>query len=572
MNVTVFEAINITKKYRNTLALNQVSMSVMQGDIYGFIGENGAGKTTMIRLLTGLAEPTTGKIALFGESNKKLAKQRERIGCIIESPSLYLDMTAYENLEVQRLQRGIPGKGCIDNALALVGLKDTGKKKAKDFSLGMRQRLALAIALLGNPEFLVLDEPINGLDPTGIIELRNLLKRLNKERGITILISSHILTELHQLANRYGILHEGKLLQEITATELDKRCKKHLLLQVNDVAAASVLLESKLNTSNFSVMPDKSIHLYDYVENAGKVSALLSANNITIYQLAQSGDSLETYYTNLIGGAKMINHFKAEFYKLRHSKILITILGVCAAVIMVSFALGDMTFFGAGDGTESVIGFQAKCYLSSEIPTFQTVARSSLAYTAFFWIIGILFATIFFTKEYNTGTIKLSVAYGTKRTILYYTKAITILVVSLITYLIFVATFFVIEIIQSGYIPTASEVINLLGWALACGTVLLALESISIFLCVVIQNTGIVTGICCLYVFSGASVYLMLWSDMETVSIPLKFFVYGNPMYYWMNFSSCRTMGIIEHLPFYFIGCISLLIVGGLIMIRKEIK
>ena len=129
-----------------------------------------------------------------------------------------------------------------------------------------------------------------------------------------------------------------------------------------------------------------------------------------------------------------------------------------------------------------------------------------------------------------------------------------------------------IEIIQSGYIPTASEVINLLGWALACGTVLLALESISIFLCVVIQNTGIVTGICCLYVFSGASVYLMLWSDMETVSIPLKFFVYGNPMYYWMNFSSCRTMGIIEHLPFYFIGCISLLIVGGLIMIRKEIK
>lgn len=207
------------------------------------------------------------------------------------------------NFAYINVSKGV-GACLFANALALVGLKDTGKKKAKDFSLGMRQRLALAIALLGNPEFLVLDEPINGLDPTGIIELRNLLKRLNKERGITILISSHILTELHQLANRYGILHEGKLLQEITATELDKRCKKHLLLQVNDVAAASVLLESKLNTSNFSVMPDKSIHLYDYVENAGKVSALLSANNITIYQLAQSGDSLETYYTNLIGGCQ----------------------------------------------------------------------------------------------------------------------------------------------------------------------------------------------------------------------------------------------------------------------------
>ena len=268
----------------------------------------------------------------------------------------------------------------------------------------------------------------------------------------------------------------------------------------------------------------------------------------------------------------MINHFKAEFYKLFRSKIMIAILGVCVALVMVSFALGDMTFFGAGDGTESVIGFQAKCYLSSEMPTFQTVARSSLAYTAFFWIVCLVFATIFFTKEYNTGTIKLSVAYGTKRTILYYTKAITILAVSLITYLIFVAAFFVIEIIQSGYIPSASEALTLFGWALACGIVLLAFESISIFLCVIIQNIGVVTGICCLYVFSGASVYLMLWSNMDAASIPLKIFVYGNPMYYWMNFCSCRTMGIIEHLPFYFMEGILLLIVGGIAMSKKEIK
>ncbi len=162
--------------------------------------------------------------------------------------------------------------------------------------------------------------------------------------------------------------------------------------------------------------------------------------------------------------------------------------------------------------------------------------------------------------------------YGTKRTILYYTKAITILAVSLITYLIFVAAFFVIEIIQSGYIPSASEALTLFGWALACGIVLLAFESISIFLCVIIQNIGVVTGICCLYVFSGASVYLMLWSNMDAASIPLKIFVYGNPMYYWMNFCSCRTMGIIEHLPFYFMGGILLLIVGGIAMSKKEIK
>lgn len=304
MNENVFEAINITKKYHNTLALNKVSMTVKRGDIYGFIGENGAGKTTLIRLLTSLAEPTSGEITLFGEHGRKLAEQRARIGCIIEGPSLYLDMSAYENLEVQRLQRGIPGNKCIEKALSLVNLKDTGKKKAKDFSLGMRQRLALAIALLGNPEFLVLDEPVNGLDPTGIIELRNLLKQLNKEYGITILISSHILTELHQLATCYGILHKGKLLQEISAAELAERCKKHLLLQVNDTASAVALLENKLNTSDFVVMPDKSIRLYGYNKRVGEVSTLLSANGITIYQLAQAGDDLETYYTNLIGGGK----------------------------------------------------------------------------------------------------------------------------------------------------------------------------------------------------------------------------------------------------------------------------
>lgn len=303
MSEAVFQAINITKKYHDTSALEKVSMSIRQGDIYGFIGENGAGKTTMIRLLTGLSAPTSGEISLFGERGRKLSAQRARLGCIIESPSLYLDMTAHENLEVQRLQRGIPGKSCIDKALALVNLKDTGKKKAKDFSLGMRQRLALAIALLGNPEFLVLDEPVNGLDPTGIVEMRNLLKQLNKEQGISILISSHILTELHQLATRYGILHEGRLLQEITASELDAQCKKHLMLQVSDVAAATTLLETALHTSNYVVMPDQSIRLYDLIDRPGEVSAALSAHGITLYQMAQSGDDLETYYTKLIGGA-----------------------------------------------------------------------------------------------------------------------------------------------------------------------------------------------------------------------------------------------------------------------------
>lgn len=300
MKEIIFETIDLTKTYSNTLALDHMSMSIQQGEIYGLIGENGAGKTTLIRILTGLTKPTSGEMFLFGEKGSALAKYRKRIGCIVESPSVYWDMTAYENLEVQRIQRGIPGKSCIDAVLKQVNLKDTGKKKVKDFSLGMRQRLALAIALLGEPQFLVLDEPVNGLDPTGMIELRNLLKRLNIEKGITILISSHILSELHQLATCYGIMSHGRLIQQITSEELEEKCKRHLLLQVDNIPETASILEISLHTTNYIVMPNKSICLYDYLDRPGEVSAALSDKGITIYQFAQAGESLETYYAKLI--------------------------------------------------------------------------------------------------------------------------------------------------------------------------------------------------------------------------------------------------------------------------------
>lgn len=302
MQEIIFETTNLTKKYPNTLALDKVSISIKQGEIYGFIGENGAGKTTLIRILTGLAKPTSGEMSLWGKKGKLLNEQRSRMGCIVESPSVYMNMTARQNLEIQRQQRGIPGKTIIETTLDMVKLSDTGNKKAKDFSLGMRQRLALAIALLGNPEFLILDEPINGLDPSGIIELRNLLKQLNCEKGITIFISSHILSELHQLATNYGIMHKGKLVQQITASELEENCKQHLFLQVDDVAAATRIIETELHTSHYVVMPDKSIRLYECNDNAGRVSSLMSQNGIILYQMAQGGDDLETYYTKLIGG------------------------------------------------------------------------------------------------------------------------------------------------------------------------------------------------------------------------------------------------------------------------------
>ena len=224
MNDIVFSANGLSKKYASTVALDNLDMAVGRGEIYGLVGENGAGKTTLMRILSGLAFKTSGEMSLFGTSDKNsLAGQRQRIGFLVEMPALYPDMTAAENLEVQRLQRGIPGKTCIGKALRTVGLTDTGKKKAQHFSLGMKQRLGLAMALLGEPEFLVLDEPVNGLDPTGIVETREILKKLNKEYGTTILISSHMLSELYQLASCYGFIHKGRLLEQTTLAQLDEQ-------------------------------------------------------------------------------------------------------------------------------------------------------------------------------------------------------------------------------------------------------------------------------------------------------------------------------------------------------------
>ncbi|MBR6483649.1 MAG: ATP-binding cassette domain-containing protein, partial [Clostridiales bacterium] len=201
MNSIVMETKGITKKYKHTLALDNVALKLEKGKIYGFIGQNGAGKTTLIRLITGLSFPTGGEISLWGKTGEKeLQEQRKRIGSLIEGPALYPYMTAYQNMETQRIQRGIPDKSIIDKTLKLVGLEDTGKKKVRNFSLGMKQRLGIAVALLNTPEFLILDEPINGLDPSGIVDVRNLIKKLNKEYGMTILISSHILEELYNTA------------------------------------------------------------------------------------------------------------------------------------------------------------------------------------------------------------------------------------------------------------------------------------------------------------------------------------------------------------------------------------
>lgn len=293
----------LTKKYKNDYALKNVDVTIKRGEIYGLIGQNGAGKTTMLRLITGLAFPTNGSIELFENNDRReMTAAHKRMGAIIENPALFPNMTAYENLEVQRLQRGIPGRECIEKALKLVGLEGTGKKKVKNFSLGMKQRLGLAIALLSDPEFIILDEPTNGLDPMGIVEMRELLKKLNREKGLTVLISSHILSELYQLATKFGIIHQGQLLEEISAGELNDKCRQYLRIKVDEPAKGVNVLEEKLSAHDFEILSDGTIKLYSYLDDVHLVSRTLTEHGLVIEHLSQNGDSLEDYFTKLIGG------------------------------------------------------------------------------------------------------------------------------------------------------------------------------------------------------------------------------------------------------------------------------
>lgn len=303
MKKVVLKIYNITKKYGEQLAVDNVNMTIKKGDIYGFIGQNGAGKTTLIRLITGLIHKSGGEIELLGANEEnELNKARTMVGSLIESPSFYTNMTARENLEVSRLVRNIPGKKCIDEVLELVGLKDVEKKKVKNFSLGMRQRLGIANALMGNPKLLILDEPINGLDPMGIVEIRELLKKINKEKDMTILISSHILSELSELATTYGIISNGKLIEEITAKQLSEKCRQYIDLRVDDTARAVILLERELGISDYEVLEDSNIKVFSNLDNVGEINSLLSRSGIIVESISVKGENLEEYFMNKVGG------------------------------------------------------------------------------------------------------------------------------------------------------------------------------------------------------------------------------------------------------------------------------
>lgn len=297
----ILTAESLSKHYRHFKALDHFSIHVPKGAIYGFVGKNGAGKTTLIRLICGLQEPTEGTYLLYGKKNTEpgIAKCRRRMGAVVETPSIYLDMTAEDNLKEQYRVIGLPSFDDIPELLALVGLENTGRKKAKHFSLGMKQRLGIAIALAGSPDFIVLDEPINGLDPQGIIEMRELILKLNRERQITFLISSHILDELSRLATHYGFINSGRMIKEISAKELDAACRRCIRVQVSDIPALIRVLDEM--GIEYSIFSDTMAEIYAKI-NVSKLTLALAEQGCDIISMTEREESLESFYINLIEG------------------------------------------------------------------------------------------------------------------------------------------------------------------------------------------------------------------------------------------------------------------------------
>lgn len=297
----ILQTDSLTKKYKNFQALNGLTMRVPKGAIYGFVGKNGAGKTTLIRLICGLQEPTSGSFTLYGIPNRSrsIVKSRRRMGAVVETPSIYMDMTAQENLKQQYLVLGLPSYDGIPELLRLVGLENTGKKKVRNFSLGMKQRLGIAVALAGDPDFLVLDEPVNGLDPQGIVEMRELLLKLNRERQITILISSHILDELSRLATHYGFIDSGRMVKEMSAEELEAACRKCVRMEVTDTKALARVLDGM--RVDYKILSATTADVFAKV-NVTQLATALSKENCEVLSMQEKDESLESYYISLVGG------------------------------------------------------------------------------------------------------------------------------------------------------------------------------------------------------------------------------------------------------------------------------
>jgi len=302
MGNSVITMTNITKRFKKAEVVKNFSLDVKKGSITGLIGPNGAGKTTIMKILAGLMFQTSGELSFYG-SRDDLDLNRRRMSFMIEAPIVDYNMTAYENLNYVRYVRGYPDKKRIDEVLDIVDLKDTGKKKALKFSLGMRQRLGIAMALLTKPEVLVLDEPVNGLDPEGIVEVRHILQKLSEDQGVTILISSHLLSELSELCTDFSIINKGQLVENLSLEELHDRCRSHIVLRTNNTEKTAAVLEDKLSIGSYKVLQSGDIEIYEQLDAVERISKTVTDSGCIITKLYESGQSLEDYYLEKVGGS-----------------------------------------------------------------------------------------------------------------------------------------------------------------------------------------------------------------------------------------------------------------------------
>lgn len=299
----VLQTNNLTKKYKNKKVVDNVNINIKCGEIYGFVGRNGAGKTTFMKMITGLIAKTSGEITLFGATGSDINKHRRRIGNLIEDPGIYPGMTAKENLRIKSKLMGINSSGYEESLLELVGLKDVGRKKVKSFSLGMKQRLGIALSLVGEPDFLILDEPINGLDPQGIADIRALLLRLRDEKNMTIMISSHILDELYKLADTFCIIDNGVVIEELSKEELDEKNSEYIRIIVDNVDKATTILD-ELKITEYKVKDNNHIHVKQKLDMSAIINKKMVESGLMVSEITVVRDSIEKFYLGITGGNK----------------------------------------------------------------------------------------------------------------------------------------------------------------------------------------------------------------------------------------------------------------------------
>lgn len=301
MKEYVIECHKLSKVYKKQRALDSLDLNIAKGEIFGLIGQNGAGKSTMMKLLAGLIHPSEGEFALFGKHPEEDPYIYRRIGTLIEQPGLYENMTGIQNMHIKALAMGCDNKDELIELMRICGLNETLKKKVKSYSLGMKQRLGLALSMIGDPDLLILDEPVNGLDPQGITDIRNAILRVNKERNVTILLSSHILEELSKIATSYGIIKDGVLIQQMSSEELDNNCKDYCQLQVSNVKKAAVILEETCHLKDVKVVDHEHIHIFESIDTS-MINEILVKQDVRVYELMMHKQNLEEYFLHATGG------------------------------------------------------------------------------------------------------------------------------------------------------------------------------------------------------------------------------------------------------------------------------